>query len=840
MTSIRVVRLLLALILVGGGIFVGSSRVNQLPPLGPFLDPANGIWSVARAAEIPSNAGAVVSSLGDSVEVLYDRRGVPHIRARSVDDAVRALGFVVARDRLFQMELQARAAAGRLTEWFGERALEADRQQRAVGMSWSARRDMEAGGRNSETERFGRLYADGVNAWLASMESKDIPIEYRFLGVSPEQWEPINSILIFKRMGYTLSYSTHDRRRQRIAARIGRAATAALFPVNCPIQEPIQPNERDAPRFDFEPFPPPPERERRTTNEVVAIRHEADNAAMPLVGEYAGHAAGLRSGELGSNNWAVSPSRSATGHALLSGDPHLGLTLPSIWYEVHLQVPGEVDVYGVTIPGIPAVIIGFNRDVAWSFTNTGSDVLDYYWETLDSDRSPTRYFFDGEWRELERRVEPFLGLDGETIAVDTLYSTHRGPVIFADDGPMSMRWTVLEDEGSIGAFFGAARSQSVEQFERAMESYHAPAQNMIVADRSGNIAIRSTGLFPIRPGDGDGTAILDGSRSENDWQGYWGLDEYPHSVNPSQGYLASANQQPIDPESEGRYLGVDWPTPWRALRINELLRADSTVTVDEMIGYHTDPRNEKAEVFVPAFLEAAERLLVETPDSVLSEAARLLAEWDLLYTKDNERAILFETALERLSMLTWDELSGASSGRRVATPSQTILAALLQYPASPWWDNGMTVDIVETRDDLLTESLSYALQEVRERWGPPDAGGWRWSRVRHSNIWHLLGFPALSAPELPVQGGSGNLNPSSGSGTHGASWRMVVEMGGEVQAWVTYPGGQSGNPVSSLYQDRVSQWVDGTLDRVLFPENPQRLAENDVLGVLTLEPGGDQ
>jgi penicillin amidase len=318
------------------------------------------------------------------------------------------------------------------------------------------------------------------------------------------------------------------------------------------------------------------------------------------------------------------------------------------------------------------------------------------------------------------------------------------------------------------------------------------------------------------------------------------LEEYPRSRNPEQGYLASANQQPIDPKVEDRYLGVDWPTPWRAMRINELLREDSSVTVESMTRYHTDPGNEKAELFVPAFLEAARRELAAAPDSVLSEAARLLADWDLQYTKDNERAILFETALDRLNDLTWDELFSASTGRRIATPSQTILAALLQYPESRWWDNGLTEDVLETRDDLLAESLVYALRQVEEQWGPPNEGGWRWSQIRHANIWHLLGFPALSAPRLPVQGGSGNLNPSSGSGTHGASWRMVVEMGSEVQAWVTYPGGQSGNPVSEFYEDRIQQWVDGVLEKVLFPDDPTALVGQDVSGVLTLEPEADR
>lgn len=828
MTTIRIVRFVFALALLGACLYVGTQRINQLPPLGPFLDPAHGVWSVARVADLPPRADATIPALEDSVTVVYDRRGVPHIKAASPDDAIRALGYVVARDRLFQMELQSRAAAGRLTEWFGGRALETDRQQRAIGLPWSAERNLAEYDPESEMTHLGRFYTEGVNAWIEGMRDAEIPLEHRLIGTRPELWEPLDCFLTFKRMGYTLAYDTHDRWRLQVEELIGEEATSALFPLNNPIQEPIQPTRSDESRFDYRPLPPPPQRERNATHEVVASLPSGPEQGF----------AGASVGEVGSNNWAVSPSRSATGHALLAGDPHLGLTLPSIWYEVHIQVPGDFDVYGVTIPGIPGVVIGFNRDVAWSFTNTGADVLDYYRETLDHDATPSRYLLDGEWRELEQRVEFFLGRDGDLLAADTLYATHRGPVLFVEESALSMRWTVLEDAGSLGALTGAARAGSVAEFEDAMSTYYAPAQNMIVADRAGDIAIRSTGRFPIRPGNGDGTEIRDGTSSGNDWLGYWPLEEYPASLNPEQGYLASANQQPVAPAAQQRYLGVNWPAAWRALRINSLLRQDSVVTVEAMSRYQTDPGSEKANLFLPAFLRAAERVLTVEANEELEEAAGLLEEWDRLYTKDNERAVLFETAMDVLTNRTWDELIPSGSGRRLATPGQSVLATLLQYPESPWWDHGSTEE-VETRDDILATSLVDALGQVKDDHGPPEGGGWRWENIRHANIWHLLGFPALSAPDLPVRGGPGTLNPSSGSGTHGASWRMVVGLGREVHAWVTYPGGRSGNPVSRFYDDRIQQWVDGSLEAVLFPSDPVELDESDVVSYLTLEPEGD-
>jgi len=386
---------------------------------------------------------------------------------------------------------------------------------------------------------------------------------------------------------------------------------------------------------------------------------------------------------------------------------------------------------------------------------------------------------------------------------------------------------------------GTNRATSVEEWLDVMQGFVAPAQNGIVADRAGTIAIRSTGHFPLHP-DGSGVEIRDGRESANDWVGFWPAERYPFAIRPEQGYLASANQQPIDPRVDPTYLGFNWYPPWRAMRINALLAADSAVTPESMRRYHTDPGNARADFFVPYFIEAVERAAsAGAVDERAEEAARLLAEWDRLYTKENERAVLFESAMSKLAERTWDELledSEGNSNRRVFTPALSVLANLLQQPDNVWWDDGRTPEIVEARDAALVASLADALDEVVEEHGAPSEGGWRWDGIRHTNIYHLLGLGSLSALDLPLQGGSGNLNPSSGRGTFGASWRMVVQLGPEVEAWSIYPGGQSGNPVSSRYVDRIEKWVNGALDPVLLPRKPQELDPSRVVSVLELNP----
>jgi penicillin amidase len=596
-------------------------------------------------------------------------------------------------------------------------------------------------------------------------------------------------------MGYTLSRDRTELTRTAAAAAVGAEAAAALFPLHWPIQEPIQPAPGEPRRFPL--LLPPP--------------GAPDSAAAALA--ESPHDAPRR--DLGSNNWAVAPARSRDGAALLAGDPHLDLTLPSIWYEAHISALGAVDEYGVTIPGLPAIVIGFTRDVAWSFTNVEADLMDRWIETVDDSLSPRRYRLDGAWAPLEVRVEIYLGPHGDTLAVDTLRFTHRGPLQRVGRRWLSLRWTALESAGQMAAFQRAARARTAREWLDAMASYAASPQNMLVADRSGTIAIRSTGRFPLRAGDGRGDHLQDGSTRASDWTGDWPLADYPQAIAPAQGFLASANQEPQDPHDQRHYLGSDWPAPWRALRINELLRRDSAVTVETMRRWQTDPFSPRADAYVPYLLRAA---TTRPADSLVQHASRLLAAWDRRYTTENEAAVLFEEVMRSVTAQLWDELPPD------AQPGAGPFLALLDDPANAWWDIRRTHDRIEQRDSVLADALAEAYRNTVRDHGPPEFGGWRWSRVHQLDLWHLLHIPGLSRLGLTVPGGPGTISPSSVTGgSEGPSWRMVVELGLEVRGWGTYPGGQSGNPVSPHYDDRIGQWTRGELAPLQFPSNPSGL-----------------
>jgi penicillin G amidase len=825
-------RLLLALALLLASLYAAARPIGPAPALGPFLDPAGGVWALARSARLPDRSSGTIPGLTAAVDVEYDDRGVPHVFAKTEADAWRAQGYILARDRLFQMELSTRAAAGTLTELVGARALEVDRTARRRGLAWSAERLFAAADTGSLLSRAAVAYAEGVNAWIDRMGPADLPLEYRLLGVRPRRWDPVHTFHFFNQMALTLAYDDDTLLRLRVQSLVGAAATEALLPLNSPIQEPIEPNGQRAPRYDLSRSFPGPGRPDTAAVLVLAEREAIDRALGALPAKQSSGDA------VGSNNWAVSPGRTAAGHALLAGDPHLELTIPSTWYEIHLNVAGGPDVAGVTFPGAPGVIIGFNRNVAWSFTNTGADVRDHYLETVDDVDAPRQYRLDDGWRPLDRRVELYHGPAGQALGTDTLYFTHRGPMVRTGTRWLSVRWTPFEARGGED-FLTLDRAGTVAEWLEGWQGFVAPAQNGIVADRSGSIAIRSTGRYPIRPARGRGDTIRDGRLSASDWSGYLPLDAYPFALNPAQGFLASANQQPVDPRSNASYFGSNWTSPWRAMRINHLLRADSAVTPDAMRRFQTDPHSPRADAFVPALVAAASRV---TGDSAITRAARLLSAWDRTYVRDNRGAVLFDNTMAALSPLVWDELippatAADSTPLPVAQPQEAVLLALLSDSTSGWWDHRGSAE-VETRDRILARALLRGYERTVAERGAPEGEGWIWSNAHRANLYHLLRLPALSALGFPVQGGTSTLGPSSARGTHGASWRMVVELGPEVRAWGVYPGGQSGNPASAWFHDRVSRWAAGRLDTLLFPEAPGRIPGERVVSRLSLTRAG--
>ena len=842
MTTRRLVTAALCAAVGTGTTYGGVAGAGPLPPLGGLLSPAVGLWANA-VDDLPAEATSRIPSLDGTVDVRYDSRSVPHIFATTDADAMRALGYVTARDRLFQLEIQSRAGEGTLTELVGDAALPADQETRRLGMPRSAERKWRDIGESTPSGKLLLAYAEGVNAYRTALSPKQWPMEYKLLNRAPREWLPLHSVHVLNRMGYTLARGPGELELLEARALVGDAAANALMEENSPVQEPIQPMNRNAARVALSAITAPGAPDSMAARMVASLRSTpsaATTGMTPLSWLKDADPTVEQARAFASNNWAVAPSRSANGHAMLAGDPHLELTLPSIWYEVHIVVPGSFEIGGVSIPGLPGVPIGYSRAVAWSATNTGADVMDFWREKVDTDTAPTAYELDGVMTKFaDTRIETYRDKVGHIIDTDTIYYTHRGPMQRQGREWLSMRWTVLESGKELEGYFAAFHATSAPAFLDSMARYYqAPAQNFITADTSGTIMIRSTGRYPVRTDSGRGTEVREGWFTKNDWIGDWPVARYPQGKNPAQGYLASANQQPIDPQQDALYLGPDPNFEiWRALQINRLLRADSTVTVDEMRGFHTNPGSVRADLLVPALVAAARaRIAAGDTSRSLKAAEALLSSWDRQYTRANTGARLFETAVGQTTARLYDEFIPAKSQTRVVTPSESRLLQLLADSDNAWWDDRRTSDVREDRNVILAQALRAAYDTLVTEYGDPAKTPWTWGRVAPAKPNHLLRLVGFAAPEMPIDGGRGTLNPSVSSkrANFGASWRMVVEMDTAPRIHAVYPGGQSGNPASSRYLDRYAMWANGQLDSVRTPRSAKDLAASDTRAVLTL------
>lgn len=808
------------LVFLGRGCTIREGAAG-VPPLGVLLDPWDGLYRTARQAEHPAAQEVALPGLDGPVVVERDRRGVPHLFAESDRDAVRALGYVVAQDRLFQLDFLPRVAAGRLAEVFGEGSLATDRYLRRTGMALGAARNLERiqaeGGIEWDLVRW---YAEGVNAYLAGLDPADLPFEFRLLGYRPARFRPLDAILLMQYFAYDLTYRSSDSDYATLREALGVAEFERLYPLHSPLSVPIIPEPGGVPA-DASTRPVLGASPAGVAGAGVAGALAYRHLAAALAGTFA---EGFRDGK-GSNNWAVGPSRSATGAPILAGDMHLSLTLPAIWYEVHLVTP-TMNVYGVTTPGSPLPIEAFNDHVGWAYTNTGADVVDHY--RLELDATGRRYRYDGAWRPLEARADT-IHVRGGAPQPDTLWLSHWGPLVEKGEGEaVAVRWTAHEPSRNLAALWGMNRARGYDDFQAALRLWDTPMQNILYADRAGNIAIRSTGYLPVRAS-GRADGLLDGSTDAAAWVGRVPFDELPHAWNPAQGFLSSTNQQPAD-STYLYYLGHDWRSTYRSLRIDSLLRGQDRHSVDDLKRYQADVHVVQRDLFVP---------LLDTLGGLSPRADSLrgwLQAWDGAAGVDAFEPLLLDEWLGVLDALAWDE--AVFEGRR--RPGQAVLYRLLrEAPASPWLDVQGT-PAVEDASALLRRALEQTVDTLALAYGW-GTSRWRWGDHHHIVFRHLTQSAALRPlwrGPLPFPGFESTLSPAGGrTTTHSASWRVVVDFSGaRPQGYGVYPGGQSGNPFSDLYDEHIAAYVGFQHYVLERPTQPGALDARRVASRLVLRP----
>lgn len=803
----RLARLLVSAALAVAAFAGLHVKLGPLPPLGPFLNPFAGFWQNGRAVDdLPTSL--TLPGLQDPVQIVWDDRRVPHVFARNDHDLYFAQGYLTARDRLWQMEFQTHAAAGRISEIVGEAALDFDRSRRRLGMVYGAERSVEAMRQDPSLWAMVEAYTAGVNAWIDRLGPASFPLEYKILDYAPEPWTPLKTALLLKYMSWTLTGSNNEAAMTRTRAALGDSAMAALFPFYPPFMDPVIPPDHP---WRFEPLPipsPPGPQPAATLQPAVPASPDPRN---------------------GSNNWAVDGSKTRSGHPLLANDPHLNLTLPSIWYEIQLHSP-TVNVYGVSLPGSPAVIIGFNERIAWGVTNAGSDVMDWY-EIEFRDERRAAYRYDGGWRPTTPRVETIRVRGGETV-IDTVYYTHHGPVAYlpgeepgseAIPRGAALRWIAHDPSTELKTFYLLNRAAGYDDYREALRHYTSPAQNFVFADTAGTIALWHNGRFPLR-WRGQGRYLSDGRNPTHDWQGWVPNDHNPGVVNPPRGFVSSANQNPTDP-SYPYYLGWDYAPFERGARINERLAAMSDITPADMQALQLDDVYLHARTVLPTLLALIND--ADLPPGPPQDALAALRDWDYTYRAEAIAPTLYDAWWAELSRRIWqDELD------TLMTPGRDVTAALLlDDPAHPFLDDVRTPQR-ETLRDLAPAAFEAALTALTEAHGPYGPA-WALGRARGTDINHLANIPGLGRPDLVTSGRDGAVNATGR--THGPSWRMVVSLTSPVQAWGLFPGGQSGHPGSAFYDTDVDAWVRGDLHPLLLLPGPDAAGDR-LVATTTLQP----
>lgn len=815
----RRVFVLVGTMFLAAGLLYGLGRgIGNIPPLGTLLDPVDGLYRTARhAADEPDANPLRITALDQPVRVVRDARGVPHIFAESDRDAVIALGYVTAQDRLFQLDFIPRVASGRLAEAFGPGSVDTDRFLRETGMDWGAHKNLarirEEDGREWDLLR---AYADGVNAYLDELAPEDLPLEFRLLDYTPDRYSPLQTLRMLQYMTYDLTYRSDDARYARLRERLDEDAFERLYPRHPWLYAPIIPSEGGAARSEVPTAHRPQADAARAVLEARARQQERLHGT-PLEG--------FRPGK-GSNNWAVAGSRSATGAPLLAGDMHLALNLPAIWYEVHLVTP-SMNSYGVTVPGAPLPVEAFNDHVAWAFTNTGADQIDHLALEVDAERR--RYRYEGAWCDFDTVLDT-IRVNGAAPVVDTLYYAHFGPVLFdeapGDSGAVALRWVAHESNRTLRALWDMNRAEDLEAFEQALRYWDAPMQNILYAGTDGHIAIRSTGYLPVRRA-GHGMGLLDGTTDRFDWVGRVPFDSLPYARDPAQGFLTSSNQKPTGPDYP-YYLGHDWRDGYRSLRLDSLLRGADTHTVDDFKRYQADVHAVQRDLFVP--LLASLEGLSERADSL----RRMLAGWEGATTVDRPEPLVLDEFMETLRRLAWDE--PAFNGAPDPEDFQ-LLRLLREVPTASWLDVQAT-EPRETAPDLLALALETTADTLAARYGW-GAEAWRWGDHHQVVFRHLTQVPALGRGPYAYPGFEATVSPAGGRPTtHSASWRVVVDFSTTPPtAYGVYPGGQSGNPLHpDLYDAHLSTYLDFDYYRLHRPDAPDALPEDQIRGQVELVP----
>jgi len=836
-------------------------------------DPLTGVWGSVYTARYPAQGRVVFPGLKDKVVVVIDNYGVPYVFAKSEHDLAYALGYLHARDRLFQMDLQRRLVDGRLSEVLGEAAYETDLFYRTAGLYRGAQKSLkllQSVAKGEKIDYYPQLdvapirddakrllellsaYSEGVNAAIEEMKRNNaLPIEFKLLGYAPEEWTPLDCLKIGRLVAWGLTGTFVDLELYLIysglVAKYGNEVGTQLFlevlPIDRPIDHFIVP-EGEQFLHPVDPTDPPVAGSLKcnAVAELLEWYSRASSMLTPIRSAFA------------SNNWVVGGELTDTGMPILCNDPHLSLTVPPVWYEVHYVVegPGEaINARGVTFPGIGLIIIGCTQYVGWGFTNVMADHMDFYYYKWND---KGQYLYKGSWRDVEKVEEVIVvrtagGYEKRRV---TLNFTVHGPVIERGGERFAVCW-MGERYGSLEALalYKYAHAKDAREFLKYTYYFQMPPQNHVFADVYGNFGWRAAGWYPNRTYP-NGARAIDVSRPEtaliprlpingssedvvewnvNDWID---ANEAPTLWNPKQGYVVTANNRLVGREYPYTYdLAWTFADYYRAFRIDQLIRdiaRKGKITVEDMKRVQNDVFFVPAEVFIPEI----EKALKGVTDEKLLKALSHLKNWNRLMFPDLVAPTIFVEWLQAFKNMTFAdeflEINATVDGFKITRgqlrelvqeiPTSSLEAMVRLNPSSKWFDDVFTPE-VEDAYAIIRKSFEVAIRMLEKELGG-DMDNWKLGRIHKLSAKHVLGgvFGWLNYPAWEAWGWSDCVNNIGAAGTHGPSWREILNFKDLDESLCVIPGGQSGNPFSEHYYDQLRMWLDGKYKQMSFPWAP--------------------
>ena len=792
-----------------------------------------GVWLGISRRAYPRTRGTVeLQGLTAPVEIYRDRYGVPHIYAQTAEDLFFAQGYVHAQDRYWQMEFWRRIGAGRLSEFFGEATLSSDIFLRTMGFARIAEQEYALA--DPETRRALEAYAAGVNAYTQSRRPAQLGLEFALLQwmgveVEIEPWTPINTLTWAKVMAYDLGGNMEDEiRRVELIRAVGLDMAADLLPTYRDDMPYIVPDEE----LDYL------SGSARNAGDLLA---HLDDVNTRLVGGFdPARSLALGWGEgIGSNNWVLSGDLTDTGAPILANDPHLGIQMPSIWYEIGLHCVEKTpdcpfEVRGYSFAGAPGVIIGHNDRIAWGMTNVNPDVQDLYIERINP-ANPNQYEVNGEWVDMDLIPEEIIVQGEDEPYFLMVRYTRHGPIVTDMEsmqdqagftiGPpgfpegleftaLSLQWTALQPVETFRAILLLDKAQNYEDFREALQYFTVPSQNFVYADVEGNIGYQMPGQVPIRAG-GDGSLPAPGWTDDYEWVDFIPYDDLPRAYNPTQGYIVTANNPVASPEYPYlimNYGGFDHG--YRARRIVEMIEEHPDgISLDDVATMQGDNLNLSALEILP-YLEG-----LSFEDPALAEARDRLLAWDGQMHMDSPEAALYgyfwvallsETFHDQLPEDLWP---GGGSRTMVA------VYWLLQEPDNPWWDDLRTPDVTETRDDILARALEKGYADGVEVLGER-LDAWRWGDVHTATFANqTFGESGIGPIEaifnrgpVAASGGTSIVNATSWSVDEPflvnsvPSMRQIIDLSDLSNSRMMHTTGQSGHPGHRHYDDFIDPW----------------------------------